>query len=235
MGTSIEDRDRLFAALDGYGIDGADRSWIVRVEAIHTIDDRHWVQVLVVRIAGNVRVLLNVSREVTPQRMQAALRNWLERSDPEAAPLLSIDPIDTVDSLGSPHHSAPDSVRRARRVLIVDDNQGTVDSFARMLQLEGYTVDTALDGRAGLRLAEGTPFDAILLDWNMPTLDGLSLLKHLRVGRSNQHTPVAIVTGDYTISSGTVAELTELGATLRFKPLWLEELTALTHTLLDAA
>jgi hypothetical protein len=44
---------------------------------------------------------------------------------------------------------------------------------------------------------------------------------------------VAIVTGDYFLDDPTAAELKALGASLRFKPLWLEDLVALARTLLS--
>src|SRR5436309_3308061 len=49
-------------------------------------------------------------------------------------------------------------------VLVVDDEEPTTLSFARMLRLEGYDVETALDGETGLRMAGERVFDAILLD-----------------------------------------------------------------------
>ena len=125
--------------------------------------------------------------------------------------------------------------KRVPRVLIVDDEQETTDSFARMLRLEGYEVDTALDSETGLRVAmSGDSFDAVLLDLVMPLVDGLEFLRRLRTAPSCYHTPVAIVTGNYLIDDETVAELSRLGAVVRFKPLWLEDLTELTHMLVHS-
>jgi len=45
-------------------------------------------------------------------------------------------------------------------------------------------------------------------------------------------TPVAIVTGDYLLDDSVSTELRELGAELRFKPLWLDDLVGLARTLL---
>jgi two-component system, NtrC family, response regulator AtoC len=120
---------------------------------------------------------------------------------------------------------------RAPRVLVVDDEPPTTVSFARMLQLEGYDVDTALDGETGLRLASGRAFDAILLDLRMPLLDGLEFLRRLRAIPSCHNTPVAIVTGHYLIDEATIAELERLGAIVRYKPLWFDDLLDLTRTL----
>ena len=67
----------------------------------------------------------------------------------------------------------------------------------------------------------------------MPLVAGLEFLRRLRVTRAHR-TPVAIVTGDYFLEDTVSAELRALGATLMFKPLWLEDLVDLTHTLLNA-
>jgi two-component system chemotaxis response regulator CheY len=50
-----------------------------------------------------------------------------------------------------------------------------------LLEERGIECEEAADGRAGLdRLQAGAPFDLALVDWNMPVMDGLEMLKHLR-------------------------------------------------------
>jgi DNA-binding response OmpR family regulator len=120
------------------------------------------------------------------------------------------------------------------KILIVDDDEGVTQTFARMLRLEGYHVRTALDAEAGLHEAkEGHP-DAIILDLRMPILDGLGFLRRLRASTSQRRIPVAIVTGDYFLDEAVSTELLRLGAELRFKPMWLEDLVGLARNLLGA-
>src|ERR1043166_6150830 len=83
-------------------------------------------------------------------------------------------------------------------VLIVDDDPTTRELFARTLRLEGYRVVAADDGHAAFAEVARQTFDAILLDVQMPLIDGLSVLKQLRA--SGVDTPVTIVTGDYFIA-----------------------------------
>ena len=117
-------------------------------------------------------------------------------------------------------------------ILIVDDDEGVTQTFARMLSLEGYSVLTALDAEMGLReVSEHNP-DAIILDLRMPLLDGLGFLRRLRAQATRRETPVAIVTGDYFLDDALSAELRELGASLRYKPLWLDDLVGLARDLL---
>ena len=117
-------------------------------------------------------------------------------------------------------------------ILIVDDDEGVTQTFARMLRLEGYFVRTAMTAENGLREAEIANPDAIILDLRMPLVDGLGFLRRLRTREGNRGTPVAIVTGDYFLEDEISAELQSLGAELRFKPIWLEDLVGLARNLL---
>ena len=102
-----------------------------------------------------------------------------------------------------------------------------------MLRLEGYHVHTALTAEMGLREAQASRPDAIILDLRMPLVDGLGFLRRLRAHEDQRDVPVAIVTGDYFLDDTVSNELRELGAELRFKPMWLEDLVGLARTLLQ--
>ena len=119
-----------------------------------------------------------------------------------------------------------------KRILIVEHDEAMTATYARMLSLEGYDVRTALSSAAGLREIESNPPDAIIADLHMPDIDGLEFLRRVRVGKHTRHTPVAIVTGDYFVDDTIAAQFRELGAEVRFKPLWLEELVTLVQGLL---
>jgi len=120
------------------------------------------------------------------------------------------------------------------KILIVDDDEGVTQTFARMLRLEGYQVRTAVSAETGLKEAQSCLPDAIILDLRMPLVDGLGFLRRLRAQDEQRTTPVAIVTGDYFLDDSVSAELRELGAELRFKPLWLEDLVGLARNLLQS-
>src|SRR5437763_14185740 len=122
----------------------------------------------------------------------------------------------------------------AAKILIVDDDEGVTQTFARMLRLEGYQVRTAISAETGLQEAQDSSPDAIILDLRTPIVDGLGFLRRLREHDSQRTTPVAIVTGDYFLDDSVSAELRELGAELRFKPLWLEDLVGLARNLLQS-
>ena len=148
---------------------------------------------------------------------------------------------------GASTHSTPFTTRvsvtaapapvtgKPARVLLVDDDPETAQTFARMLKLEGYDVRTAINAEAGLHAVEVSAPDAILLDLHMPLVDGVAFLRRLRADEHQQHTPVAIVTGDYFIDDTVSNELSGLGAEVYLKPLWLEDLVTITHGLVKVA
>ncbi len=126
------------------------------------------------------------------------------------------------------------SVTTFRNILVIDDDKSVAETFTRMLELEGFSVATALSADAGLELADKSRPDAIILDMRMPITSGLQFLREIRKRPHLISVPVAIVTGDYFLSESIQQELKSLGASIRFKPLWLEDLVALARTLVSA-
>ena len=130
--------------------------------------------------------------------------------------------------------SAVSTPAATRTILIIDDDPSVTETFERMLRLEGYHVVTALSAEVGLSQAERCKPQAIILDLRMPLVDGLQFLRMLRAKDNLQTMPVAIVTGDYFLDDAVSRELRGLGAEVRFKPLWLEDLLALARNLLKS-
>ena len=121
---------------------------------------------------------------------------------------------------------------RSPAILIVDDDEGVTQTFARMLQLEGYRRPDGHERRN--RPARGLP-DPPGRHHPRPAHAAGRRLGFLRgFGPTNDQrdTPVAIVTGDYFLDDSVSAELRQLGAELKFKPLWLEDLVGLARNLL---
>ena len=127
------------------------------------------------------------------------------------------------------------NLQPAHAILIVDDDPTITDTFARMLQLASFTLYAALSPEGGLEIATDKRPDAIILDFRMPILSGLHFLQHLRETPALRHTPVAIVTGDYFVGDGTTSQIEALGASVLFKPLWLDDLLVLARSFTEAA
>jgi CheY-like chemotaxis protein len=64
--------------------------------------------------------------------------------------------------------------------LVIDDEPGIVHALTRVLQRDGYVVETAGNGRDGLAALQRKRYDVILCDLRMPELDGRAFYTHLR-------------------------------------------------------
>jgi DNA-binding response OmpR family regulator len=78
------------------------------------------------------------------------------------------------------------------RLLLVEDEERLADAIRRGLSRNGYAVDVAADGEEGFALARINEYDFIVLDLNLPKLDGVELCKKLRERGSN--VPVLMLT-----------------------------------------
>ncbi len=69
----------------------------------------------------------------------------------------------------------------SKRILVIDDEPNIRRMMRIALETDGYDVEDAGDGKAGLELfGDGSPFDAVVLDQKMPGMDGLETLKEIR-------------------------------------------------------
>ena len=80
-----------------------------------------------------------------------------------------------------------------KRVLVVDDEQDFLSIMDFFLTMEGFEVETALDGADAIRSINKTPPDLILLDVVMPVLDGYGTLKSLQGRRKTRNIPVIML------------------------------------------
>jgi DNA-binding response OmpR family regulator len=126
----------------------------------------------------------------------------------------------------------PDASVPAARVLIVDDDVSVTELFSRMLRLEGFEVWAAHSADEGLGLAHAHRPHAVILDLRMPLTSGVQVLRALRAIPGLSQIPVTIVTGDYYLAESQANEIRALGADVRFKPLWLDELVTLARDML---
>jgi len=78
------------------------------------------------------------------------------------------------------------------RVLVVEDNHNLVANLFEYFDARGFTLDAAPDGPTGLHLAVTKEFDAIVLDWMLPRMDGREVLSRLR--EAGRDTPVLMLT-----------------------------------------
>jgi CheY-like chemotaxis protein len=120
-------------------------------------------------------------------------------------------------------------------VLIVDDDPAVGLTLSRMLEADGHQVIREETATGGLERAGRDRPQALILDMRMPGLGGLEFLRALRQTPGGASVPVAVLTGDYFLKDEALAELGTLGAVVRYKPLWLDDLTALMRELLSGS
>jgi diguanylate cyclase (GGDEF)-like protein len=81
------------------------------------------------------------------------------------------------------------------RVLVIDDSEFIHELVRARLRQEGLQVEHELSGDAGLRRATQNPPDLILLDVEMPEMDGFEVCRRLKEGPETRHIPVIFLTG----------------------------------------
>jgi diguanylate cyclase (GGDEF)-like protein/PAS domain S-box-containing protein len=99
---------------------------------------------------------------------------------------------------------------RPASLLIVDDNEANRDALSRRLAREGYLVATAEDGPRALALIGAGAYDLVLLDVEMPGMNGLEVLTRVRSARSQTALPIIMVTA--RSRGADVVEALRLGA-----------------------
>lgn len=80
------------------------------------------------------------------------------------------------------------------QVLVVDDSQTVRQEISQALRQAGFETTEASDGMAGLKLAQEQKFSLIILDVNMPRMNGLEMLEHLRLDWATANVPVLMLT-----------------------------------------
>ncbi len=71
------------------------------------------------------------------------------------------------------------------RILVAEDNKTLADGLVAVLRASGYAVDSVHDGVSAEAVATSTDFDLVILDLNLPEMDGLDVLRSLRARRSS--------------------------------------------------
>jgi two-component system chemotaxis response regulator CheY len=97
------------------------------------------------------------------------------------------------------------------KVLVIDDSVSVRRLVAATLTSEGHVVTESANGAQALGLANKTQFDLLLVDLNMPVMDGLTVIRLIRPMPAYQRTPMLILTTDSTPAKMKIAK--DIGAT----------------------
>lgn len=80
------------------------------------------------------------------------------------------------------------------RILVVEDNPANLKLVAFLLEEAGYSVLTATDAAVAIELAGAELPDLVLMDVQLPGMDGLEATRRLKAGASTRHIPVVALT-----------------------------------------
>ncbi|VXC81851.1 Hybrid sensor histidine kinase/response regulator [Pseudomonas sp. 8Z] len=120
----------------------------------------------------------------------------------DGTPVLILDVDDLLNSvgklLGTGHlqhidHSSVTSQAQSKRVLVVDDSLTVRELERKLLLSRGYQVDVAVDGMDGWNALRAGSFDLLITDIDMPRMDGIELVSHVRQDSRLRSLPVMVV------------------------------------------
>jgi two-component system, OmpR family, response regulator MprA len=116
-------------------------------------------------------------------------------------------------------------------ILVIEDEEKILNFLRRGLIYEGYRVETAIDGTAGLASARDNPPDLVILDWMLPGIDGLEVCRRLRAA---SNVPILMLTAKDAVSD-RVQGLDAGADDYLVKPFALDEVLARLRALLRRA
>ncbi|MCA1927793.1 MAG: response regulator transcription factor, partial [Calditerrivibrio sp.] len=83
------------------------------------------------------------------------------------------------------------------KILVIDDDYEILDMLKILLELEGYPVDTAVNGFSGLEKLKKTSYQLVILDLNLPDITGEQVCKNIR---KNNNIPILILSAKESVT-----------------------------------
>jgi DNA-binding response OmpR family regulator len=116
-------------------------------------------------------------------------------------------------------------------VVLVEDDVKTARAHEVVLRLDRFQVILVHDAESGLRQIDACRPDVVLIDLQPSPAQGLRLVREVRAREALRDTPIAIITGNYSIHSSEERGLKELQAYLFYKPVWLGHILVIARKL----
>jgi CheY-like chemotaxis protein len=96
---------------------------------------------------------------------------------------------------------------RKEKILVIEDDEYSRDALAHLLAAEGYEAQSASDGESGLAKAHQLQPDVIVLDLNLPGIDGKQVIQMLRNDGPLRDVPILVITGDEDRAAQSAVEV----------------------------
>ena len=96
------------------------------------------------------------------------------------------------------------------RILVIEDEELLRNLYAELLEMKGFKVDTSTDGQNAIEFLKEKKPDLMLLDDNMPNLDGVEILKLIKRDSKLKQIPVLLITGVVQVEK--ISACLDLGA-----------------------
>lgn len=98
-------------------------------------------------------------------------------------------------------------MKSKEKILVIEDDEYSRDALAHLLAAEGYEARSASDGESGLAKAHEMQPDIIVLDLNLPGIDGKQVIQMIRNDGPLGDVPILIVTGDEDRAAQSAVDL----------------------------
>jgi CheY-like chemotaxis protein len=106
-----------------------------------------------------------------------------------------------------------------KKILVVDDEFDILTTWRLVLEMEGYEVATAANGRAAFDTARSTPPDLVITDWMMPHMNGVELIRQLAADDTLSKVPVILMS-----AAANAPQLEHPDARFHRKPVSIDDL-----------
>jgi two-component system cell cycle response regulator DivK len=121
------------------------------------------------------------------------------------------------------------------KVLYIEDNSDNMTLVQRVLEARGYQLLRARNGLSGVEMAESEDVDLILVDINLPDIDGYEVVRRLRTSTKNALTKTPIIAITANALKGDAEKALEAGCNVYMsKPINLKELWARVEAFIPA-
>ncbi|BBU29127.1 hypothetical protein BTHE68_28610 [Burkholderia sp. THE68] len=117
-----------------------------------------------------------------------------------------------------------------KKILVVDDEFDILTTWRLVLEMEGYEVSTASNGRSALDFVRANPPALVITDWMMPHMDGVELIRNLAASDGLANVPVILMS-----AAANAPALEHPHAQFRRKPLSIDDLIETVKGLIGPA